>query len=67
MTTGSVPTIHLDETDPVRLAERHVDAAPVCRAGNMKFRMADMRRERDIRKVNCLSCLRTALMRARKA
>lgn len=41
------------------------DGVPLCRAGNMKMIGHLLRRETDVRKVNCLTCLRTALIRER--
>jgi hypothetical protein len=49
-------TIHLEN-----------QGAAVCRSGNARFNMREMRRSTDIRRVNCLSCLRTALIRARRS
>lgn len=54
--SGNNRTIHLEN-----------QGVAVCRSGNAKFNMAGMRRSTDVRRVNCLSCLRTALIRTRKA
>jgi len=52
---ASSRTIHLEN-----------QGVAVCRSGNARFNMQGMRRSTDIRRVNCLSCLRTALIRARR-
>ena len=52
---ASSRTIHLEN-----------QGVAVCRSGNAKFNMQGMRRSTDVRRVNCLSCLRTALIRARR-